>query len=112
MKGNSVTEEPEILNHFEKVCGILTDSVDQPALVVRHRLKVAACFIEEDIRRGILPEKIAGFSEVHDYVDANMYLINEGCPDPKIGSFSSGMAGALIRYVSTSILSSKRWRNG
>ena len=48
---------------------------------------MAACFIEEDIRRGILPEKIAGFSEVHDYVDANMYLINEGCPDPKIGSF-------------------------
>jgi hypothetical protein len=87
MKVNSVTEDQEKLNNFESACGILTVPVDQPDLVVQHRLKVAACFIEEDIRRGILPKKITGFSEAHNYVDANMYLINEGCVDPKIGSF-------------------------
>ncbi len=31
--------------------------------------------------------KICAFSDAHDYVDANMYLINEDCVDPKTGSF-------------------------
>lgn len=87
MKYDSVTEDAEALNKLEKICGILKGPAKEPSAVVKHRLKVASCFMEEDIRRGILPEKIGGFSEAHDYTDANMYLINEGWPDPKAGSF-------------------------
>ncbi len=87
MKRNSVTEDPDTLNELEVSCGILEGTAENPAIVVKHRLKVAACFINEDIRRGILPEKISCFSEAHDYSDANMYLINEGWPYPKTGSF-------------------------
>src|SRR4051812_26386223 len=34
--------------------------------------------IVEDVLNGIVPENVAGFSELHDYVDANVYGGTEG----------------------------------
>lgn len=84
---DTVIFDPEYMNILEDSFGVLLNENYSPVDIVRHRLITAACFIEEDISRGVLPEDVSGFSDIHDYVDANMYLINEGCTDPKVGSF-------------------------
>ena len=43
--------------------------------VIRYRAAVAIEWIKEDLRRGVQPENIKTFSELHDVVDANMYLL-------------------------------------
>ncbi|AHK17950.1 hypothetical protein [Thalassolituus oleivorans] len=55
--------------------------------VIRYRAAVAIEWIKEDIRRGIQAETIITFSELHNAVDANMYLIDESHRLPKAGSF-------------------------
>jgi hypothetical protein len=47
-----------------------------------YRARVAASRIIDDIRDGILPTGTMHFAEMHDYVDANMYLIDEEHPVP------------------------------
>ena len=55
--------------------------------IVRYRALVAIEWIKEDIHRGVLPSSVTSFSELHDYTDANMYLLDENHPDPRVGSF-------------------------
>ncbi|SIQ49331.1 hypothetical protein [Marinobacterium stanieri] len=50
------------------------------------RTKIAQLWMEEDFRRGVLPEKIETFSEVHDYMDANEYLMDEFHPVERLRS--------------------------
>lgn len=52
--------------------------------VVVYRTLVAQAWIEEDSRRGILPPLVGSFAELHDFVDANMYLIDEAHPDARL----------------------------
>ncbi len=54
--------------------------------VIIYRTKIAQLWIEEDFRRGVLPEKIETFSEVHDYMDANEYLMDEFHPVKRLRS--------------------------
>ena len=56
--------------------------------IVRYRSSVAIEMIREDILRGVHSPDISAFSELHEAVDANMYLIDEQHPDPLAGSFS------------------------
>lgn len=58
-----------------------------PVDVVRYRVQVGQAWIEEDIRRGVLPQSLASFSEAGDYMDHNMYVIDEDLVDSKIGNF-------------------------
>ena len=54
---------------------------EAPGLTLRHaviyRTKIAQLWMEEDFKRGALPENIENFSEVHDYMDANEYMMDE-----------------------------------
>lgn len=54
--------------------------------VVIYRTKIAQLWMEEDFRRGVLPEKIERFSEVHEYMDANEYLMDEFHPNGRLRS--------------------------
>lgn len=56
--------------------------------VIRYRAAIAIEWIQEDMQRGIQSETIGSFSELHDAVDANMYLIDENHPVSKAGSFT------------------------
>jgi hypothetical protein len=78
----SVLEETRSFHHGIGLRGELTLES-----VIRYRAAVAIEWIKEDLRRGIQPEKVKTFSELHDVVDANMYLLDEDHPIPKAGSF-------------------------
>jgi len=59
----------------------------QPEDVIRYRVLVAQAWIEQDIESNFLPADVSGFSEVGDYNDHNIYLIDESLKDSKVGSF-------------------------
>src|SRR5690606_5208338 len=59
----------------------------QPADVVHYRILVGQSWIEQDFESGFLPASVASFSELGDYVDHNMYLIDEDLGESKVGSF-------------------------
>lgn len=74
----------------------LVDSIEAPLVaiakltpesVVSYRVEIGQLLIEEDIARGVLPADLSCFSDAHDYMDANMYLLDEGHPVPVLGSF-------------------------
>lgn len=81
---------------------------------VTYRTQIAQLWMEEDFRRGVLPEKIDSFSEVHDYMDANEYLMDELHPVERLRSVLQWnlpffdfydqyhiMVAALNRWLST-----------
>lgn len=77
----SVLEETRTFHHGIGLRGELTlDSV------IRYRAAVAIEWIKEDLRRGVQPENIKTFSELHDVIDANMYLLDEDHPIPEAGN--------------------------
>lgn len=78
----SVLEETRIFHHGIGLRGELTLES-----VTRYRAAVAIEWIKEDLRRGVQPENVKTFSELHDVVDANMYLLDEDHPIPKAGNF-------------------------
>lgn len=82
-QAKSVLEETTTFYHGISLRGELTLES-----VIRYRAAIAIEWIKEDLRRGIQPGKISTFSELHDVVDANMYLIDESHVIPKAGSFS------------------------
>ncbi|MET3999172.1 hypothetical protein [Marinobacterium sp. MBR-109] len=71
----------------------IASAVDEPngseltiRQAVNYRTQIAQLWMEEDFRRGVLPEKIGNFSEVHDYLDANEYLMDEFHPVERLRS--------------------------
>ncbi len=78
----SVLEETRIYQHGIGLRGELTLES-----VIRFRAAVAIEWIKEDLRRGVQPENVKTFSELHDVIDANMYLLDEDHPIPKAGNF-------------------------
>lgn len=70
--------------------------------VIRYRADEAIRWIQEDISRGILPGNLTCFCELHDWVDANMYLLDEAHPVPRAGSFFEwtelGVQGVCDRF--------------
>lgn len=78
----SVLEETRTFHHGIGLRGELTLES-----VIRYRAAVAIEWIKEDLRRGVQPENVKTFSELHDVVDANMYLLDEDHPIPKAGNF-------------------------
>jgi len=72
-KISSVVEQPETS------CLTLKQSVI-------YRTEIAQLWMEEDFKRGVLPEGVKSFSEVHDYMDANEYLMDEFHPVERLRS--------------------------
>ncbi|WP_370314597.1 hypothetical protein [Thalassolituus sp.] len=81
-QATSVLEETRTFHHGIGLRGELTLES-----VIRYRAAVAIEWIKEDLRRGVQPENVKTFSELHDVVDANMYLLDEDHPIPKAGNF-------------------------
>ncbi|WP_300424613.1 hypothetical protein [uncultured Thalassolituus sp.] len=81
-QATSVLEETRTYHHGIGLRGELTLET-----VIRYRAAVAIEWIKEDLRRGVQPENIKTFSELHDVVDASMYLLDEDHPIPKAGNF-------------------------
>ncbi len=70
----------------------MTNSILAPSTLTleslcEYRAQIAVQRIRLDQQSGILPETVSCFSELHDYVDGNMYLIDEGHPVNKMRSF-------------------------
>ncbi len=65
----------------------LASSVLTLESLCEYRAQIAVQRIRHDQDAGILPQNILSFSELHDYVDANMYLIDEAHPVVKRRSF-------------------------
>jgi len=92
---NTRSQEPVSIlddnNAYRDLIGSVTAPVNTPDLVpdavVRYRTEVGQLLIEADITRGVLPADLSSFSDAHDYVDANMYLVDEEHPEPVLGSF-------------------------
>ena len=58
--------------------------------------------ILSDVRSGRVPATVESFSDLHDYVDANEYLINAGVPwdvDPVTGETDLGPTNAVTDIV-------------
>lgn len=81
-QATSVLEETRTFQHGIGLRGELTLES-----VIRYRAAVAIEWIKEDLRRGVQPENVKTFSELHDVVDANMYLLDEDHPIPEAGNF-------------------------
>lgn len=92
---NTSSQEPVSIlddnNAYRALIGSVTAPVYTPDLVpdavVRYRTEVGQLLIEADITRGVLPTDLSSFADAHDYVDANMYLLDEEHPEPVLGSF-------------------------
>lgn len=54
--------------------------------VADYRARIAVIRIREDMAAGVLPAGIRCFAEMHEYVDANMYLVDEEHPVPRLRS--------------------------
>ncbi|WP_409526349.1 hypothetical protein [Nitrincola sp. MINF-07-Sa-05] len=86
MENLSVLDDKDVLRQISSKVAPPDPLVITPENVVIYRTKVAQLWIEEDIRRGVLPADLGSLSDAHDYVDSNMYLLEEGHPCPRVGS--------------------------
>ena len=66
---------------------ILPPSVLTLESLCEYRAQIAVQRIRQDQESGILPDNISSFSELHDHVDGNMYLIDEEHPLHRMRSF-------------------------
>ena len=87
MENLSVLDDKDVLSQISSKVPLSGLLAVTPENVVIYRTKVAQLWIEEDIRRGVLPADLGSLSDAHDYVDSNMYLLEEGHPCPRAGSF-------------------------
>ena len=85
-------------------CQQITASVNLPLnsgpeSVIRYRSEIACKLIGEDISRGVLPVGISCFAQLHDSVDANMYLLDETESESRLASFYNwpelGVSGVI-----------------
>ena len=55
--------------------------------ISRYREELALLMLKEDIQSGLLPASIRSLSDVDEYTDSNMYLIDDEHPHPKARTF-------------------------
>lgn len=59
--------------------------------------------IVEDMLHGIVPTEVGSFAGLHDYVDANQYVIDAGVPfgpgDPRAGGEGIGTVNRVVAFV-------------
>lgn len=84
----------------------ITASNKQPASsnpqreqVLRHTVEVAKREILADIANGAVPESVKSFQELHDYVDANMYVSDADRDDRRIGPLGKSLGWKVDDYV-------------
>ncbi|MDB4313295.1 hypothetical protein N9920_03910, partial [Akkermansiaceae bacterium] len=97
-------------NTQQELLGILADDTKLSSLteaqIVTHRSEVAKIEIRQGIERGIIePSQVTGFSDLHDFVDANMYLNDADRADRFIGPFgkSKGWGSQEFAEISNKI---------
>lgn len=83
---DSVLDDLQSYKNVIKHIPVPSPDIKEPKDVLAYRVEVAQSLIEEDIQRGIIPENIGSFSELHDYIDANLYLVDDNTA-PRLGSF-------------------------
>lgn len=83
---DSVLDDLQSYKNATKHISVPSPDIKDPKDLLTYRVEVAQNLIEEDIRRRVLPESISSFSELHDFIDANLYLIDENIA-PRLGSF-------------------------
>jgi hypothetical protein len=67
--------------------------------VYRTRLDAAKREIEADIKAGVIPPNVRTFSELHDYVDANLYVSDADRPDRLIGPLGKSRGWGTKEYA-------------
>lgn len=73
--------------YLDVVKGLDIHSLESIEDVISYRSVVAKRLIQEDIKRQILPENLSGFSDIHDYMDGNVYLLDEQDTEGRYASF-------------------------
>lgn len=70
--------------------------------------------VRDDMRRGVVPDEVSSFAELHDHVDANGYLSDAGVPfgtDAGSGEDGSGMVNAVCEIVSRVLAAGLHWES-
>ena len=83
---DSVLDDLQSYQNAIKHIPVPNTDTKEPKELLIYRVEVAQNLIEEDIRRGIIPNVISSFSELHDFIDANLYLVDDNI-SPRLGSF-------------------------
>lgn len=85
MKSVSVLED---LNAYQQITASVNPPLNScPESVIRYRSEIACKLIGEDISRGVLSVDISCFAQLHNSVDANMYLLDEQDTEGRYASF-------------------------
>lgn len=72
---------------------------DDRAGVLRHTVEVAKSEILQDIADGTLPESVSSFVDLHDYVDANMYVNDADRADRRIGPLGERLGWTMDDFI-------------
>ena len=72
---------------------------DDRAGVLRHTVEVAKSEILQDIADGTLPESVSNFVDLHDYVDANMYVNDADRADRRIGPLGERLGWTIDDFI-------------
>lgn len=85
MQSRSILDTPQ--RYREIASQLSTPDTLTLKSIISYRTEVAKLLIKEDIEQKFLPNTLSCFSDIHDYTDANLYLIDEEHQIPKAGSF-------------------------
>jgi N12 class adenine-specific DNA methylase len=88
---------------------------DTAESVAQARIKTAKDEILDDVRRGIVPDSIKSFADLHDYVDANAYINDADRPDAMIGRLGKSLGwkqGDYINFSNQLVDSLDAWIKG
>lgn len=88
---DSVLDDVQSYQNAIKHIPVPSTDIEKSKELLIYRVEVAQNLIEEDIRRRIIPDSISSFSELHDFIDANLYLVDDNI-SPRLGSFSIGLS--------------------
>lgn len=67
--------------------------------VLRHTINIAQAEILRDIADDTLPETVADFSDLHDYLDANMYVNDADRQDRRIGPLGRSLGWKTDDFI-------------
>ena len=96
---SAAEEEYKIMSEHQFISLISPDSSLSPESVLFRRVLSAKQEIVADIEKRILPKTVSSFSELHDYVDANMYVNDADKTDNLIGLLGKKLGWQHQNYV-------------
>jgi hypothetical protein len=67
--------------------------------VIARTVDNAKTLILDDISAGMIPSTVASFSELHDYVDANEYLIDDSLTFDELVEVAEAASEILDKWI-------------